>query len=328
VAGTVGVVPLPDLTDRDVLTRLVGPLDIDVLSDPEPIGDAYGFASARAAVIVSVRGGEPTDVVIKVWDAADHGLGEIEFYAEWASRLPVRLPTCHALDATDDMGMLVLEDLRPFRQGDELEAVDVADACSIARVVARVHASTVGADGALPPPRFGRALPPEWHDTRRVAYIERFGMPDHALVRAIVMHSQVAEQVGRALWMDAAEGLTHSDIHLDNVVFRDEEPVLIDWARPGWGPAAHDLSSVLYSCTAIEDYDEVIEAHRAITGTNDDQVDGAMLKRLVIATLGTARWLPSTPRQERLVEQNLRRIIDVADWLDARRPTLTDLLTG
>lgn len=316
--------PLPDLHDHAVLTRLLAPLGVELESDPQAIGEDFGFASTLVAVTTSSHG----PVVVKAWDPTAHGLGEIEFYAEWAPRLPIRLAACHVSAAGDELALLVLEDLRPVRQGDELARATRAEATAIARSIALVHAATIDVDDPLPPPRFGRRLPPEWHDTRRVAWVDRFGLPEHPLARAVVVHSVVAEEIAVSLWSDAPEGLTHSDLHLDNVVYDGDEPILLDWARPGWGPAVHDLSSVLYSCARVGDFDAVIETHREIVPTDDDQVDGAMLKRLVIATLGTALWWPSTPRQERLVARNLERVVEVAAWLDRRRPRLRSLLTG
>lgn len=318
--------PTPDLLDRTVLHELLAPLGITPASDPEPAGSNYGFASQLAALHVTLANGSEAAVVVKVWDSRTHGLGEIEFYENWAPRLPIRLATHHGSHATEEMGLLVLEDLRPVRQGDEELGMALADACSVARTIAAVHLATVGAESSLEPTPSSR--PAEWHDSRRVSFIKRFGMPDHGLVRSIVVNSELAERLGRSLVSEAAAGLVHADLHADNIVFVADDPIILDWSRPRWGPAVEDLASLLVSVVSPEDYDAVINAYRDKVAIDDDQITGGILTRLLVGTLGVARWIPSTPRQERLITLGQRRVEQTAEWLAARAPGIEPLLRG
>ena len=320
---------LPDLLDRAVLSRLVAEAGLELVDVSGSVGDTYGFASARAAATVRLGAdGAESDVVVKVWDPEAHGLGEIEFYEEWARGLPIRLPRHHASHATDALAMIVIEDLRPVRHADDEHTLSASDAIAVAGALAGVHTATVGQPSDLGEPRWGRTLPSEWHDSRRVDFYERFGAPTHHVLRAIVVQSEMAGHIGRSLLLDAPAGLTHSDVHGDNLVFVDGDPVLLDWAHIGWGPAAHDLASLLFSCTPVDAADEVVAAHGDETGVGDDQIDGALLIRLVVATLGVAKWIPSNDRQERLIARGLRRAEQWAEWLAERRPGLEGLLRG
>lgn len=319
---------LPDLLDGEVLARLLGEMDLRLAGDPRSVGDDYGYASERCAVHITLPNGEKANAVVKAWDPAANGLGEIEFYTEWAHRLPIRLPAHFGSHATDSLAVVVLEDLEPARQGDDEVGLDLADAVAVARALGRVHATTRGMESDLAEPHWAGQLPSEWHDSRRVAFFERFGPPQRNIIRAIVVHSELAVRIGRSLLAEAPHALIHSDVHGDNIVFRDNEPVLLDWAQAGWGAAAHDLAAVLFSCSDIDDAEEVIAAHRGLSGVDDDEIDGALLLRLVVGTLGVARWFPSNPRQERLIQGGLQRVQAWADWVAARRPGLEGLLRG
>ena len=58
-------------------------------------------------------------------------------------------------------------------------------------------------------------------------------------------------------------GLLHGDVQQDNIVFlKGGTPVLLDWARPRWGPAAHDLAALVIGATGTSDYATVIDAFR------------------------------------------------------------------
>ncbi len=313
--------PLPDITDRPTLVALLAPTGIEVLGDPSAIGDEYGYSSARASVPIRLPDGGDAPAVIKVWDAAEIGLDEIDFYDTWAPKLPIRLATFYGGHATNDLGLLILEDLKPERQGDAEFLFERPDACEIARTLAAIHLATVEHPNDLSP--HGAARPDDWHDSRRISFVERFGLPKDVTVRSIVIHSEAVDHMATRLLIGTRAGLLHGDVHQDNVVFLEGGvPVLLDWARPRWGPAAHDLAALLVGATATSDYAAVIDSFRETARVSQSEIHGAIIRQLVTGTLGIARWHPQTDRQERLVTANVERVRAAAAWLQAEQPDL------
>lgn len=272
-------------------------------------------------VEVQLPDGRTTNSVIKVWDPTSHGYDEIDFYENWAPRLPIRLPECFAAHATMTAGVVVLERLEGVRQGD---AATVArdDAAAVARVLARIHRSTVGSATDLAPTRWTRTRPDSWHDTRRVAFVEAFGLPESGPLRAVVVNSRAADAIAIEVLSAAHPGLVHGDVHLDNVVFLDDEPVLLDWPRVGWGAAAVDLAGLLLGYDEPDGYSTIVDQYRGNTEVTDEALLGGILLHLVIGTLGVAKWQPTTDRQARLKRAGIDRVADAAAWLFETQPDL------
>lgn len=317
---------LPDLSTVTALQSVLEPTGITVESDPEPIGDKWGFASSRVTARVRLTDGRSVHAVVKVWDGERRGLGEILFYDTWAPRLPIRTPECSA-HATDTYGLVVLEHLDALDHGDDERHASLEVAASLATILARVHRATVGNVEEPAVRGWNRPHPAEWHDTRRVDFIAWHGLPDSEPARAIIVQSEIADRLGVEMMSAAHPGLVHTDVHLDNVVFLDDGPVLLDWADPGWGPAAVDLAALLVSSVSPEDYDPVIEAYRSTTELTDTALHGAMLHRILIGTFGLVRWETGSERQARLKNASVAKALAAVAWLDRRWPEMAFHLT-
>ncbi|HSM02484.1 MAG TPA: phosphotransferase [Acidimicrobiia bacterium] len=314
--------PIPDLSDPKTLSDALAPLAMRPVGDPVTIGEEYGFASSLVRVEVTGADGERS-VVVKAWDVTTHGTGEIAFYEQWATRLPIRLASCFGSHADEETGVLVLEDLPVARQGDAAESIEAVDARTIALQIASIHQATRGAEPGIPPPRPSRDA--EWHATRRAAHLERHGSPEEPMLGRIVECSERAEALASEVLANATLGLVHGDLHADNVVYLpDDTPVLLDWARPHWGPVADPLASLLLGTAPGEGYTQVIEAIRSVLPLPDAEIHAALLRRLVVATLGTAVWQPETERQHRLVEAGVAQAAAAARWLGEVTPGLID----
>ena len=314
---------IPDLTDPDALSEALAPLAMRPVGDPVTIGEDYGFASSLVRVAIAGDIGERT-AVVKAWSVVSHGTGEITFYEQWAPLLPVRLAACFGGHSDGETGVLVLEDLPVARQGDAAEPIQPGDAGSIAGDIAAVHLATRGIEADLPPPRASRDR--EWHMSRRAAHLERHGTPVEPALARIVEHSQRAESIASQVLADSTPGLIHGDVHADNIVYlRDGTPVVLDWARPIWGPVADPLGSLLLGSES-RGYRTAIEAVRSIEPVSDDEIHAGLLRRLVVATLGTAVWEPQTARQRRLVQVGVDQAGAAAKWLGDVAPALIEAL--
>ena len=241
--------------------------DADVKGgEPRAIGDGMVGANFRVA-LTSAADHVPCSVVAKLPSADEKsraaGLAmrtyerEAKFYAELAHTLDVRRPHCHhvELDPTDGDFVLVLEDLAPARQGDQIDGCGEDWAYLAVRESARLHG-------------------PRWNDPtlsghdwlqRRtgptdaeglVAIYAMFVEPFLAQFAGWLSDAQVALVRNIAphvrTWSEKrgdAKTVTHGDYRLDNLMFATPEggsPIaVVDWQTPGHGPGITDVSYFL-----------------------------------------------------------------------------------
>jgi len=181
---------------------------------------------------------------------------EVKFYAEIAPTVDIRVARCFHGEwhAGDGDFVLLLEDLSPGEQGNQITGCSAAHARTAVVELARLHGPRWG-DAALDDIEFlsrrtaGDAgglqalwmmvLPnflatyAKYLDTEGVELIERFG-------------ARIPEWIeGR----DMPTTVTHGDYRLDNLMFASERggyPVAaVDWQTPGQGPASADVSYFL-----------------------------------------------------------------------------------
>jgi hypothetical protein len=189
---------------------------------------------------------------------------EVRFYQELAADLPVRTPRClHAeIDVEAADFVLLLEDLAPARQGDQLTGCTPAQAEVAVAELVKLHAPRWG-DPTLAElvwlhrdPAKGRTflseLLPVLHAGFRDRYAERLG-PD--VVTAL-----------DALFADLGAYLeerrppttvVHGDYRLDNLLFGDpggDRPVaVVDWQTVGHGRGPSDVAYLLGGGLRAED---------------------------------------------------------------------------
>lgn len=255
-------IPTPDGLDAawlDVVLRDSGRFPgVRVRSvTAERIGVGFGLdgTSIRAQL---VGDGAPATVVVK-WTSAVNVRSEQCFYRHAAPRLDLRLPTLIAaqIDETAGRGVLVLSDIAPARQGDTLLGASPAESDALIDAMAEYHAlyweGRHGSDAPAIPvcsaaPRWLRA-DEEWRQ-KLVAALPRFRelwadrLPSAAIEFAADLPTRVAS--ARDGLAAAPRTLVHGDLHLDNVLFIEEEvPVILDWPSAYRGPAGVDFWRLL-----------------------------------------------------------------------------------
>src|SRR5271168_3453846 len=123
----------------------------------EPIGTGQMSESRRVLLDYSdTTGTGPASVVLKTASADENSrsvgvqLGiydrEIHFYRELAPRLGGPLPACHlaVVDAAEGWFTLLLEDVAPAVQGDQIAGCSPEQASLAVRELARLHAPVFG----------------------------------------------------------------------------------------------------------------------------------------------------------------------------------------
>ncbi|MDJ0785180.1 MAG: phosphotransferase [Myxococcota bacterium] len=192
-------------------------------------------------------------------------LREVRFYRELVHTVDIRTPACHyaAFDPDTSNFVLVMEDMAPAVQGDQIRGCDVDQAALALSELAALHA-------------------PRWNDPAlgEIAWLQR-GSEDSANLLQVLYGSVLggfreryearldAEAI--ALIQDFApkagafvragfkgpRAVTHGDYRLDNMLFGEGSGAaplaVVDWQTPGLGHPAGDASYFLGAGLLPED---------------------------------------------------------------------------
>ncbi|OAI45924.1 hypothetical protein AYO44_12260 [Planctomycetaceae bacterium SCGC AG-212-F19] len=213
------------------------------------IGMAVGFLDGLAQLRLTYDQHEtraPASVVVKIpsTEGVYHQIGqryhayerEIRFYAEIASRSPIRLPCCFcgSMDAGTDAYLLMLEDLSELTAGDQVQGLNPVQAQAAVETVGRFHAAWWEKPGLesfawmptrnIQPDRYRRM----WPRFRQL-------VGPHLPAAALALGDQLNIHLESLL--DALEQrphtIVHSDFRADNMLFADlagpEPVVILDW---------------------------------------------------------------------------------------------------
>jgi aminoglycoside phosphotransferase (APT) family kinase protein len=205
---------------------------------------------------------------------------EVRWYQEIAPTVGIRTPHCHyaAVEPASGWFTLVLEDLAPAVQGDQLTGCTVDQAALALEELAKLHA-----------PRWGDAslTTLEWfHRGDQAAaataaivqgllpgfcerYADRLTTEELDLSRRVVavLPDLLAQRAGKAITV------THGDYRLDNMLFGTDEGgpplAVVDWQTATTGPGLADASYFLGAGLLPDDRvasegDLLREYHRAL----------------------------------------------------------------
>ncbi|WP_328395086.1 phosphotransferase [Nocardia sp. NBC_00416] len=226
--------------------------------------------------------GVPEQVLAKL-PAADPGTRallagayrqEVRFYTEIAPTVAVRTPRCHHAETHGDGAefVLLLEDLAPARQGDQIAGCPVAHAHPAVANLAGLHAPRWCDETLLGIEGFSRNGPQEAETLRELygpttdIFLDRLGdrlsAEDHETVRAC------GEVI--ADWLLARPerfGLVHGDYRLDNLMFgagATPQVTAVDWQTVNLGLPARDLA---YFITTSFDPETRRSAEKSLVAT-------------------------------------------------------------
>ena len=267
-AGTLPCAPVtPDELTPEFFTTVLGAPVVAV--DPLRVGTGQMGASFRCRL--TYDGGEPRDgmpstVVAKLpsLDEQSRLTGtstgtyerEVRFYRELQHTVDVCAPRCYHADSDPVTGgfVLVLEDLAPAVQGDQIDGCSVDQARLALSELAALHA-----------PRWGDPTldEHEWLARRAPGDAEQLqGLYQAVWPGFVARYEHRIEPDGLALgerlgadlvtWLDHRREpftVTHGDYRLDNMMFGTPaggHPLaVVDWQTVGHGPGTADLSYFL-----------------------------------------------------------------------------------
>ncbi len=185
---------------------------------------------------------------------------EVKFYLQIADTVDVRVPQCHhgAWDEATGDFVLVLEDMAPAEQGDQVAGCDVATARVTVAELARLHGPRWDDPTLHEIDWLARRSGPEDGEQLQALYTMVFPqfaetfrrhLSDEAYALAEAFGARIVDFVAGA--PDAPWAVTHGDFRLDNLLFGRHERgvpiVVVDWQTPGHGTPMGDLS---YFCGA------------------------------------------------------------------------------
>lgn len=191
---------------------------------------------------------------------------EVRFYQEVAISVDIRTPRCFHADVNTESGdfVLLLEDLAPRVQGDQLAGTSAARAALV-----------LGQLALLQVPRWNDASlhEVEWLSRRGVAEVDTLGDVYAAVLPGFLLRlGDRLEPEQRALverfagtiraWAGGTPSnhlvVTHGDFRLDNMMFEDAasgpaDVAVVDWQGPGHGAPTADLAYFLGAGLVPED---------------------------------------------------------------------------
>jgi hypothetical protein len=211
----------------------------------------------------------PRSVVLKVAAtdegsrATGAGMGayarEIRFYQQLAPTLEGPLADClHAeIDEPSGWFTLLLEDLAPARQGDQIAGCTLEEAAGAVDALASLQASRWDEDELTRTDWLTQVSP---LNQGLLTYLLP-GFEERYAGRVGEEHLEVVRRFVASADAWSAEtprphALVHADFRLDNMLFGargDGRPVVVDWQTLTYGPALLDLSYFLGGSLSVED---------------------------------------------------------------------------
>lgn len=184
-------------------------------------------------------------------------LREVRFYQQLAPKALIHTPRCYFTDVDEQTSefVLIMEDLAPAEQGDQLKGVTLKQATLVVVEAAKLHASHWADDGleTLPWVSNTKAAPASVVTNEMVAALwvgfkDRYGprLAPHWVEAGEWLSTHYAAIGSRH---DGPRCLTHNDYRPDNMMFASERggyPVtVLDWQSFAYGAGATDVAYFL-----------------------------------------------------------------------------------
>ncbi|MGN6472097.1 MAG: phosphotransferase [Mycobacteriales bacterium] len=177
---------------------------------------------------------------------------EVSIYNEMAPVPGVPAHYFAAWDPETDAFTLLLTDVAPCTQGNDIAGCDERVAAEAMKRLAKIHAFAWDNPQHAAREWLNRVSPENTANVVAIitmtapSFFERFGKhldPEHrALVERVIPHvASIVEAY------DGPRTLAHGDYRLDNMLFPEgaTTPVIVDWQTAAWGPPAADVALFL-----------------------------------------------------------------------------------
>lgn len=306
VCHDASVSPLPLIHEPDEMTAA---WLTAALRSAYPDGHITTFSSSPVGTGLMARsyrlrlegeGDLPASIVAKVPSDEDatRQLGarayrrEVGFYQDLADDVSGRVPACHHADISESGTefVLLLEDITPADQGDQLTGCSVDEATRAIGNLARLHASTWDRDDDFAwlddGSGSGQDLVP-FMQMAMDAFEPRFA--DLVEPQAMQVFRTFADNA--TTWQNAeptTRAMVHGDYRLDNLLFSsvDESVAAVDWQTVSFASPARDLAYFLGNSLTTDDRrsheNDLIEHYLAVLAANGVEHDRGVLDQELV----------------------------------------------
>jgi hypothetical protein len=251
-----------DLTPGWLTSVLRGSFDGRVTAvDKTPVGTGQIADSVRVALTWDPPGAGPASIVCKVTTASETSKRaamatrtyevEVGFYNHLAPTVAVRCPQCWWAGhdpATGAYGV-VLEDLAPAVQGDQVAGCSVDDAALALDEAALLHGSRWADEKLFSLPWLGNTGATGGGMANFVSavlpgFLDRYG--DRLSPDVVALCQRFAPKAsGYGIVEDQPRTVVHGDFRNDNLMFGLERVCVLDWQTVSIGHALSDVSYFL-----------------------------------------------------------------------------------
>lgn len=300
------------------------------------IGAEFGLSGLIFRLDCMTTTGDSHSLVAKV-ESTDRIERAVAFRRHAEGSLNGSIPASYGwdIDKYPEHGVVLLEDVAPATQGDNLSGCSTEQAEALVAVVARVH--SLGSFDAHDevPEGAGRWTPQPWEADRWEDRLARAGerYPRHYTREFAQQLASFNNEANDAQFELAASDRTwtHQDPHLDNVLWLPGgAPVLLDWSGALIAPASHDVAGLLMSLAFRETVPigpEMLLDHyifslgRRGIDVDRNQVIGTAslaLRPLIRGMIGWAGFPNGVPVQGRslaLRDDSVAQVLGALRWL-------------
>ncbi|MCE7883674.1 MAG: DUF1679 domain-containing protein [Actinobacteria bacterium ATB1] len=188
---------------------------------------------------------------------------EVGFYRHLAGLVDITVPLCHSAEIDTGSGefVLILEDLAPARQGDQLAGCTPDEAALAVEELAGLHAPVWGAmaptghDWLIERSAGGGAALAGVYTALVPGFLDRYS----ARLEATVLEAAQRFTPSVQRWLSADREpftLLHGDYRLDNMLFGTEDGgyplAVVDWQTVAVGPGLSDVAYFLGAGLDVE----------------------------------------------------------------------------
>lgn len=312
-----------------------------------PVGTGQVADTYRLTMTYDRDGAGPPTVIAKVPSASEQSLMaakfsrtyeiEASFYRDLGAELPVRAPACYhaAHDVETDHYVVLLEDVAPAAQGDQMAGCTLAEITGAVDELALLHGPRWDDPALLDIGWLHRSTPESvemsgaiFSGTFGPAFLERYRDRLRPTTAALV--ERLLPRLP-AYFADRHGPLTiaHGDFRADNLLFGLDRVVVVDWQTVATGPGPSDLAYLLGASITTEDrrrherdlvarYTEGLRAQGVVVADDDIWLGyrrGAFASLLM--AIAASILVQQTDRGDDMFMAMAERPADMIDDLDA-----------
>lgn len=224
--------------------------------------DIEGAPDAPTSLIGKFCSGDP----VTVQKAVGPGLYAIEvgFYRDLASQLPISTPRCFFADIDKDQRYftLILEDMSPAIQGDQMKGCSVEVAQRAIDELAALHATSWN-DATLEGHRWLKSLIDLEHrllglvQKHSPEFVRRLGSQLDSEALQLIKQMNAGYENLISVQAKQPRALVHGDYRADNLLINEKQQplriVAVDWQTVTLGPPLQDVAYFIGASLTVDD---------------------------------------------------------------------------